>query len=108
MVRDKEHLERKVDNLSKTKVKEEENVKTAELKIVKGNTSVTDDKKVENSKPILTVIKDGKENTDSEKLDSDQKLARFERAHLKLLKGGRYKTQKSEEVNNNQKIKKAS
>ena len=112
MVRDKEQLERKVDNLSKTKVKEEENVKTAELKIVKGNTSITDDKEVERHKPLFTVLKGGKTNENSETLDSDEKLARFERAHFKLLKGGRYKKEEKshepEELKNNQKIKKAS
>jgi len=47
IVRDKENLERKVENLSKTKVKEEENVKTADLKLVKGNQTVTNDKDLE-------------------------------------------------------------
>lgn len=44
MVRDKEHLERKVDNLSKTKDKKEENVKTANLELVKSNSTITNEK----------------------------------------------------------------
>lgn len=58
MVRDNENLVRKVDNLSKTKVKEE-NVNTADLRIVKSEGANTYDKANDDTKPKLTVIKGG-------------------------------------------------